>query len=116
LLLKEIESEIYLRELPFNQLPNKNIYLENMIYNSIRVQKVTKCNCSAYSYPHAWGSGDCKTSIAENRPHFFPPKRGLASELFQFLDSLQNQIELLSTDEERDAFDCLLQDFKKKLF
>lgn len=84
-----------------------------MAYTSIRIQKMIKCNCSAHKFPHDVGKGLCQQRVTD-RPSFSPPKRGLAYDLFQFLDDLENEIDKLTT-EETVAIDYLLRQFKDKL-
>lgn len=84
-----------------------------MAYTSIRIQKIIKCNCSAYNFPHDVGKAPCQQRITA-RPSFSTPKRGLAYELFQFLEDLESEVDKL-TVEESAAIDFLLRQFKDKL-
>ena len=66
------------------------------IRTSYRIQKITRCHCSAYRYPHSWGVGKCKVNIIDNPPVFVPPKKGLGGALSRFLDSyIEAENELL---------------------
>ena len=81
---------------------------------SFELRKTLRCNCSAYSYPHNLGKGDCKTSI-NSPPLFSAPKRGLAHKLSKFIDDLESEVEA-ATDENYDRISLLLQQFKKELY
>lgn len=72
---------------------------------SYRIEKITRCHCSAYRYPHRWGVGKCTVNIIENPPVFVPPKKGLGGALSKLLDSyIETENELL------DEFISLLKD------
>jgi hypothetical protein len=83
-----------------------------MIKSTIILQRKTICNCSAYSYPHAVGAGNCKESLL-SEPPFVPPKRGLASKLCKFIDALESNIE---NSEKTQAIADLIIVFKKDLY
>jgi hypothetical protein len=84
-----------------------------MAYTSIRIQKLIKCNCSSYNFPHDVGKGSCNERITST-PEFSPPKRGLARDLYDFITDLETEIERL-TIEETTAISFLIDQFKKKL-
>lgn len=70
---------------------------------SYAVQKILKCSCSAYSFPHNLGCGECSQSVVGNTPVFSPPKRGLASKIEKLL--------ILLEEVEDDTVKEILQDF-----
>lgn len=57
------------------------------IYHTYRVSRVTKCDCSAYQFPHSWGTGKCTSSIIDNPPEFKSPKRGLSGKIEKILSA-----------------------------
>lgn len=71
---------------------------------SYTIQKVLKCTCNAYTYPHNLGYGDCTQSIIENPPVYHPPKRGLAAKIEKLLQIIE--------DTEDETVQEIIQDFR----
>jgi hypothetical protein len=62
------------------------------------VKKLVRCHCSAYSFPHTWGTGDCQVSIIDNPPEFSHPRRGLSGKLASILHAYADSEDELITD------------------